>query len=55
MCRTFINGHKCVDLDDPQISRRGVFAFQMHSSGALEVRVKDIRLEVLRKSPTGSR
>jgi putative membrane-bound dehydrogenase-like protein len=47
--RTFINGNLCVDLDDPQMSRRGLFAFQLHSGGAMEVRFKDIRLEVLSK------
>jgi hypothetical protein len=45
--RTWINGQLCVDLDDPQLARRGVFAFQLHSGGALEVRFKEIRLEVL--------
>jgi putative membrane-bound dehydrogenase-like protein len=45
--RTFINGKPCVDLDDPQIARRGLFAFQLHSGGPMEVRFKDIRLEVL--------
>jgi hypothetical protein len=45
--RTSINGMPCVDLDDPSGARRGVFAFQLHSGGATEVRFKDIRLEVL--------
>jgi hypothetical protein len=43
---TWINGKKCVDLDDPKLSRRGIFAFQLHSGGAMEVRFKDIQLEV---------
>ncbi|MFO0881756.1 MAG: PVC-type heme-binding CxxCH protein [Gemmataceae bacterium] len=47
--RTWINGKLCVDLDDPQLARRGLFAFQLHSGGALEVRYKEIRLEVLTK------
>jgi putative membrane-bound dehydrogenase-like protein len=47
--RTWINGQMCVDLDDPKLARRGLFAFQLHSGKALEVRFKDIRLEVLGK------
>ena len=45
--KTWINGKPCVDLDDEKISRRGLFAFQLHSGGAMEVRFKDIKLEVL--------
>jgi hypothetical protein len=45
--RTLINGKLCVDLDDPKLSRRGLFAFQLHSGGALEVRYKDLKLEVI--------
>ena len=47
--RTWINGQPCVDLDDPKLARRGIFAFQLHSGGALEVRYKDIKLEVIGK------
>jgi putative membrane-bound dehydrogenase-like protein len=45
--KTFINGKPCVDLTDPKLARRGLFAFQLHSGGPFEVRFKDIRLEVL--------
>jgi putative membrane-bound dehydrogenase-like protein len=45
--QTRINGHLCVDLDDPAGARRGVFALQLHSGGATEVRFKDVKLEVL--------
>jgi putative heme-binding domain-containing protein len=45
--KTWINGKLCVDLDDEKLSRRGIFAFQLHSGGALEVRFKDVKLEVL--------
>ncbi len=45
--RTWINGQLCVDLDDKVMSRRGLFALQIHSGGAMEVRFKDIKLEVL--------
>jgi putative membrane-bound dehydrogenase-like protein len=45
--RTWLNGQLCVDLDDPKISRRGIFGLQMHSGGPMEVRFKDLKLEVL--------
>jgi putative membrane-bound dehydrogenase-like protein len=45
--RTFLNGKACVDVDDPKISRRGIFALQIHSGGTMEVRFKDFKLEVL--------
>ena len=47
--RTWINGKACVDLDDAKISRRGLFALQIHSGGAIEVRFKEFKLEVLTK------
>src|SRR5205823_10611214 len=31
--KTWINGKPCVDLDDEKLSRRGLFAFQLHSGG----------------------
>lgn len=45
--RTWINGQPCVDLDDPKLSKKGLIAFQIHSGGPMEVRFKDIKLEVL--------
>jgi hypothetical protein len=47
--KTYINGKLCVDLDDPKGARSGIFALQLHSGGAMEVRFKDIRLEVIAK------
>lgn len=44
--RTAINGIVCVDLDDPKISRRGIFGLQMHAGGPMEVRFKDFHLEL---------
>jgi hypothetical protein len=44
--RTAINGHLCVDLDDPQISHSGIIGLQMHAGGPLEVRFKDIKVEL---------
>ncbi len=46
--RSFINGKACVDLDDPPGTKRGIFAFQIHSGGPMEVRFKEIKLEVLK-------
>jgi putative membrane-bound dehydrogenase-like protein len=45
--RTWINGQLCVDLDDPKGASRGIFALQIHSGGPMEVRFKDLRLDVL--------
>jgi hypothetical protein len=36
----------CVDLDDPPGARRGIFALQLHSGGPMEIRFKDLKLEV---------
>jgi putative membrane-bound dehydrogenase-like protein len=44
--RTWLNGKLCVDLDDPSGPRRGIFALQLHSGDPMEVRFKDLRLEV---------
>ncbi len=44
--RTWINGHKCVDIDDPKISKRGMFGLQIHAGGPMEVRFKDLKLTV---------
>jgi putative membrane-bound dehydrogenase-like protein len=44
--RTALNGHVCVDIDDPKISRKGVIAVQVHAGGPTEVRFKDLELEV---------
>jgi putative membrane-bound dehydrogenase-like protein len=45
--RTWLNGKLCVDVDDAKMARRGVFALQIHSGGAMEVRFKDVKLEVM--------
>jgi hypothetical protein len=34
-------------LEDAFVSRRGVFGFQIHAGGPMEVRFKDIKLTVL--------
>jgi putative heme-binding domain-containing protein len=45
--KTWINGRPCVDVDDEKLSRRGIFGLQIHSGGPMEVRFKDLKLEVL--------
>jgi putative membrane-bound dehydrogenase-like protein len=45
--RTWINGHLCVDLDDPQLAKKGIFGLQIHSGGPMEVRFKNLKLELL--------
>ncbi len=46
--RIWINGNLCTDYEDDKLARRGVFGLQLHSGGPLEVRFKDIKLEVLK-------
>ncbi len=43
---TALNGHQCVDLDDPQGATSGIFGLQVHSGGPTEVRFKDLKLEL---------
>jgi hypothetical protein len=45
--QTLINGQLCIDLDDPQGSRQGIIAFQLHSGGKTEVRFRNLSLAVL--------
>ena len=45
--QTRINGQLCVDLDDPEGERSGIFALQIHSGEAMEVRFRNLKLEVL--------
>ena len=44
--KTALNGHLCVDVDDPKISRSGIIGLQMHAGGPMEVRFKDFHLEL---------
>lgn len=44
--RTFINGNLCTDLNDPQGAKSGIIAFQIHSGGPMEVRFKDLELNL---------
>jgi putative membrane-bound dehydrogenase-like protein len=44
--RIWINGNLCTDSEDDKLARRGVFGLQMHSGGPMEVRFKELKLEV---------
>ncbi|VTR92191.1 membrane-bound dehydrogenase domain protein : Putative membrane-bound dehydrogenase OS=Singulisphaera acidiphila (strain ATCC BAA-1392 / DSM 18658 / VKM B-2454 / MOB10) GN=Sinac_0430 PE=4 SV=1: DUF1080 [Gemmata massiliana] len=46
--KIWINGNLCTDYTDDKLARRGVVGLQLHSGGPLEVRFKDIKLEVLK-------
>jgi putative membrane-bound dehydrogenase-like protein len=46
--KIWINGNLCTDYEDDKLARRGIFGLQMHSGGPMEVRFKDIKLEVLK-------
>ncbi|MFN0054940.1 MAG: PVC-type heme-binding CxxCH protein [Planctomycetales bacterium] len=45
--QTFINGQRCVDLEDDAGARQGIIALQLHSGGPFEVRFRrmELRLE----------
>ncbi|MBI3417022.1 MAG: DUF1080 domain-containing protein [Verrucomicrobia bacterium] len=44
--RTAINSHLCVDFDDPNGARQGIIGLQMHAGGPLEVRFKELQVEL---------
>jgi putative membrane-bound dehydrogenase-like protein len=44
--RTWINGQLCVDFEETAGERRGVFALQLHAGQPMEVRFKNLKLEV---------
>ncbi len=44
--QTWINGRLCVDLTDAKLARRGHLALQLHIGEAMEVRFKEVELEV---------
>ena len=43
--RMAMNGHLCVDVDDPKYVRTGMFGLQIHAGGPTEVRFKDFQFE----------
>jgi putative membrane-bound dehydrogenase-like protein len=45
--RTWINGQLCVDLADPPGRRHGIAALQLHAGEAMEVRFRELKLELL--------
>src|SRR5262249_52255063 len=44
--RTFINGKPCVEWDQFKGAPRGIFAFQIQPGAEIEVRLKEMKLEV---------
>jgi putative membrane-bound dehydrogenase-like protein len=46
--RIWINGNLATDYEDDKLARRGVIGLQLHSGGPLEVRFKELKLEVLK-------
>ncbi|HJZ56880.1 MAG TPA: PVC-type heme-binding CxxCH protein, partial [Gemmataceae bacterium] len=46
--KIWINGNLVCDYDDPMLAKRGVIGLQVHSGGPMEVRFKDLKLEVLK-------
>ena len=45
--KTLLNGKPCVDLENKTLAGRGIFAFTVEAGVPTEVRLKDLRLEVL--------
>lgn len=45
--KTWLNGQPCVKLTDEKLSKKGLIGLQVHSGGPVEVRFKDLKLEVL--------
>jgi hypothetical protein len=43
--RMALNGHLCVDVDNPKYVRTGMFGLQIHAGGPTEVRFKDFQFE----------
>lgn len=44
--RTAVNGHRCVDLDDPYLAREGIIALQLHAGfGPIEISFRNFSLE----------
>lgn len=43
----WLNGHLCVNRDDPLGAQRGVFALQLHSGGPMEIRFRDLQIELI--------
>jgi putative heme-binding domain-containing protein len=50
---TRINGQACVDLEDLEGAKRGIFALQLHSGGPTEVRFRNLKLELLTAAGEG--
>jgi hypothetical protein len=44
--RTAINGHVCTDIDDDKVAKSGIIGFQIHAGGTMEVRFRELKLEL---------
>ncbi|MCA9087464.1 MAG: DUF1080 domain-containing protein [Planctomycetaceae bacterium] len=49
--RIFVNGILSVDRSDPAAARKGLIAFQLHSGGPMEVRFRNLNIELLTPQP----
>jgi putative membrane-bound dehydrogenase-like protein len=49
--QTFLNGTRIVDRNDPNGARSGVLALQLHSGGPMEVRYRNLQVELLPPLP----
>ncbi|MCA8996424.1 MAG: DUF1080 domain-containing protein, partial [Planctomycetaceae bacterium] len=49
--QTFLNGKPAVDLNDSAGARSGVIAVQLHSGGPMEVRFRNLKVELLDRLP----
>jgi putative membrane-bound dehydrogenase-like protein len=49
--RTYLNGVLCVDRTDPVAARKGLLAFQLHSGGPMEVRFRNLQLQLVDVMP----
>jgi putative membrane-bound dehydrogenase-like protein len=47
--KMWINGQQVCDYEDEKLAKRGQIAVQVHSGGPMEVRFKEIKLEVIEK------
>jgi len=44
--KTAINGNLCTELEDDKIALKGRIAVQVHSGGPMEVRFRNLKLEL---------
>jgi putative membrane-bound dehydrogenase-like protein len=47
--KMWLNGNQVADYEDDKLAKRGQIAVQVHSGGPMEVRFKDLKLEIIEK------